>query len=299
MREKNRKIVTGCVVVVCVAFLGWLLRDSEFRPTESGTVVLQPAKLLRYGFTLRNTSNAFLEDAEFRVFAPVLETATQKTLEISATHSYELLSDFLGNQVLRFQLSLPPYGMKVVTISAHVAISEGPRAGYVASGGQYLESEKFIELSTPEIQALADILGRDTIMETARASHDWVESEIQDSGYVREDRGAAWALRERRGDCTERMYLFAALARANGIPARTVAGFVINESGVLHAGDYHNWAEFDSGSNWQIADPQLGAFGQEAQGYVAMRIISEGEVSPMGNSHRFLAFHDDVEVSMN
>lgn len=40
------------------------------------------------------------------------------------------------------------------------------------------------------------------------------------------------------------MYLSMALARANGIPARGIAGYVYGGNAVLHPEDNHNWAEF-------------------------------------------------------
>jgi transglutaminase-like putative cysteine protease len=52
------------------------------------------------------------------------------------------------------------------------------------------------------------------------------------------------------------MDLFLALARANGIPAQAVAGYVVPGNGVLHAADYHNWTLFYADGLWRISDPQ-------------------------------------------
>ena len=60
--------------------------------------------------------------------------------------------------------------------------------------------------------------------------------------------GALYAFKERRGDCTEYMSLATAVFRVNNVPARAVAGFVVEEgSAVLSSGDYHNWTEFYDG----------------------------------------------------
>jgi len=52
-----------------------------------------------------------------------------------------------------------------------------------------------------------------------------------------------WALEKRLGDCSEYSYLFVALCRAAGIPARIQAGFAFHsENEVLEDG--HMWAEY-------------------------------------------------------
>ena len=48
-------------------------------------------------------------------------------------------------------------------------------------------------------------------------------------GYIKNDRGALYALKTKEGDCTEFMHLFVALCRANKIPARCIGGYVQRE----------------------------------------------------------------------
>ena len=63
------------------------------------------------------------------------------------------------------------------------------------------------------------------------------------------------ALRERRGECQSHTYLFAALARATGIPTKIVNGLVYSEDygGFL----FHAWPEVFVGE-WRALDPTLG-----------------------------------------
>ncbi len=59
----------------------------------------------------------------------------------------------------------------------------------------------------------------------------------------KEERGALWALNSSIGDCSEYSYLFVALCRAVGIPARVDAGFAFYSNGqVVQNG--HMWAEY-------------------------------------------------------
>ncbi|MGC9346104.1 MAG: transglutaminase-like domain-containing protein, partial [Candidatus Bathyarchaeales archaeon] len=55
--------------------------------------------------------------------------------------------------------------------------------------------------------------------------------------------GALWALENRTGDCSEYSYLFVALCRAAGIPARVQAGFAFHTSSETLK-DGHMWAEY-------------------------------------------------------
>ncbi|MEE2779585.1 MAG: transglutaminase-like domain-containing protein, partial [Myxococcota bacterium] len=65
---------------------------------------------------------------------------------------------------------------------------------------------------------------------------------------------ASGVLAHRVGDCTEHTWLFVAMARAAGIPARPVYG-------LMYLGDdhrsfgYHAWAEVAVGGHWMAVDP--------------------------------------------
>jgi transglutaminase-like putative cysteine protease len=57
----------------------------------------------------------------------------------------------------------------------------------------------------------------------------------------------------RAGDCNEHAVLFAALARAAGLPARVVAGVVYLDGAFL----YHAWNEVWLGDGWVSVDAAL------------------------------------------
>jgi len=83
---------------------------------------------------------------------------------------------------------------------------------------------------------------------------------------------ASDVLRERRAECQGHAYLFAALARASGIPARIVNGIVYS---VEHGGFlYHTWNEaWIAGRGWQPVDA---TFGQAHADATHLKLI-EGE----------------------
>ena len=122
---------------------------------------------------------------------------------------------------------------------------------------------------------------------------------MQYTGYSPKDRGALYALKKRKGDCTEFMHLFAAISRASGIPARGIGGYVCNTNMILRPSDYHNWVEFYEDGAWRIADPQKRVFMENQSHYIAMNLIGESTKNPMGRFHRFRFTGDGLKVKMS
>jgi len=60
-----------------------------------------------------------------------------------------------------------------------------------------------------------------------------VAGSIHFTGYQSDPHGALYALENKKGDCTEFMYLFTALCRANRIPARCIACYICNKNTVI------------------------------------------------------------------
>ncbi|MEA2090105.1 MAG: transglutaminase-like domain-containing protein [Thermoproteota archaeon] len=70
-----------------------------------------------------------------------------------------------------------------------------------------------------------------------------------------EERGALWALQNKRGDCSEFSYLFVALCRAVDIPSRIHAGFAFHRD-TQTLSDGHMWAEYYlENYGWVPVDP--------------------------------------------
>jgi transglutaminase-like putative cysteine protease len=256
-------------------------------------------KNIRYGFTLRNRTNQILKGAEFWTYAPVSLTSSQKCFQLEVSHPYQLITDDLGNQIICFRFeNLHPYAVTPITISASLGLSNTPRPVAINSMHPFLVPERYIESDHPEIREFAKEFESATARKTAEKIFRWVSKNISYAGYLRDSRGALYALRSRRGDCTEYMCLFAALCRANGVPARGIGGYVCRESCILEPRSYHNWAEFYEEGGWRISDPQRNVFTENPSHYIAMRIIGESPRNPMGEMNRFRSTGDGLEVEM-
>lgn len=270
---------------------------SEIRKAPKGYTV---AKQLRYSFSLRNTRNQSLENAQFWTYAPVPHTSHQWVERLTVNQPYSLSRDALGNEILHFSFDrIAPYGTKIVNISVDLRMTDAAASSVKGDLKRFTQPELHIESTTAQVVELAQRLRKPAPLETAQATYNWVSDSIESEAYIAEDRGALYALTERKGDCTEFAYLFTALSRANGTPTRAIGGYAFKGNGVVKAADYHNWAEFYAKGAWQLADPQKHSFMQDAADYVAMRIIAMGEQNALGESHRFTSAGAGLAVRMN
>jgi hypothetical protein len=109
---------------------------------------------------------------------------------------------------------------------------------------EYTQPEELIQSDAPEIVSQATSLtkGISNIHDKVSRIYDFVTSHVQ---YARQEyeQGALWALENQTGDCSEFSYLFVALCRAAGIPARIQAGFGFRSTNEKIQ-DGHMWAEY-------------------------------------------------------
>jgi len=187
---------------------------------------------------------------------------------------------------------------KIVVIKAKLKMYESSRIQALQHGSLYTSAERYAESEHKEITSLAkDLLDKDDDLATVSNIYQWLGENLSYTGYQPQDLGVLYALRKLKGDCTEYMYLFAALARANGIPTRLMAGYVYDKSSLVKADDYHNWAEVYIDGKWRLVDPQKQVLMQQNQDYVAVRIISES-VDKFYGSQRFSFSSKELKVKM-
>lgn len=104
----------------------------------------------------------------------------------------------------------------------------------------FLQKEKYLEIDNPEIRKIAESIEEGTQLETVRNIYNYVIDNMEYTSIGRRDLGAAKALRQGKGDCTEYSDLFVALCRARGIHARSCVGYTVQHD---VSQSRHNWAE--------------------------------------------------------
>jgi transglutaminase-like putative cysteine protease len=270
-------------------------------PLSAAASQAPPTRHIRYQFTVHNTRAQLREGAVVEVFAPLAHTASQRTLALAASQPYSLQEDAWGNRTLQFALRpLAPYASRVIRIEAELALGgASPQPESPPQLARYLGPAPGIESDDPAIRALAEQLRGQHPLGSLHNIQQWVATHIHHDAYLRESRGARYALDTRRGDCTEQAALAAALARALGLPARILAGYADPTTPSLRPEDYHNWAEVWTDERWVRLDPDKKRFDHQADGYLALRIVGRGANAEPGLVQRFAVQGDGLRVAMN
>jgi len=245
---------------------------------------------IHYSFTITNTGSFVAKEAHFWTYAPIGQTSLQSSAP------YQLITDDLGNQILHFSFNnIPPYAAQIITIEA--GIKSNTQANQDTR--PYLKSESFCEADDPAIRSLAQELKATTPLKTVENIYHWVSTNMKYAGYLKNPRGALYALKHKQGDCTEYMYLFVALCRSNKIPARGIGGYLAGSNPVLKPDAYHNWAECSIDGAWRLIDPQRKVFMGDQALYIPLHVIGDAPKNPIAGPYRFRYEGEGIQVVMN
>ncbi|AFU97588.1 transglutaminase-like superfamily protein [Simiduia agarivorans SA1 = DSM 21679] len=268
----------------------WLLQ----KPT--GTNFLGKKQiLLSYQFELANNSDQLVSSAYFDVFAPLKQSATHQVLDIKTDGEFEVVSDHYGQQLIRFKnLTLPPNGARILTVRVLLAVNAVGQGQWPKAIVQAAREKSRNSWAGPEVSRLISILQHQQ-QDSLRDISEWLYTHVESVDYMAQDRGAEYALKYKRGDCTEFMSAFSALAQAAEYPVFGVGGFVVSESsGVLLKADaYHNWNQAFENQSWELFDSQRNLRSAHNTSYVAFRLFGLPETNLKTSSSQRFVVHDE------
>lgn len=246
------------------------------------------ARLVRMIAEVKNPHEWPAVDQMLWVYLPVAETCCYHLTNIEVTSRHSVIHDALRQTVLSVPLAaVPPLSTKIITVTVELADRPSPCDESNFDMANWLDAQRYIESTNQEIISLAKTLRGPSARNTARNIYSWAAENISYSGYLSSEMGAAYALRERRGDCTEFADLTAALCRANGIPARTVCGYVVSGDALLRSQDYHNWTEVYVDGGWNLLDAQKLTWTPSDCRYIPFHYCSPQPLNPIGMAQRF------------
>ena len=127
---------------------------------------------------------------------------------------------------------------------------------------RYLEPSVSVQSHDPSIRRLSAeiIAGADPVEERIASLLRWMNTNIEKAPL--DVFSALDVLERRRAECQGHAYLYAALARASGIPTRVVNGLVYSQE--LEGFLYHSWAESLGSAGWIAVDPTFGQVNADA-----------------------------------
>ncbi|ABC29557.1 Transglutaminase-like enzyme, putative cysteine protease [Hahella chejuensis KCTC 2396] len=255
-------------------------------------------KLIRFQFVVKNKGQAFAKDLSIHLFAPVSDYPMQRLVALDGLKEYKKEVDAISNQTLIYKIDqLASYETRNITVNAEITML--PLAPIIIDPKLWLKNEKYIEVDSPEVREVAKLFEGLPLERQPKAAFDWLAQHLKQSDYIKEEKGAVWALENKTGDCTEYTFAYVAILRKLGIPAIPLGGFIASRPATVISGvDYHNWALFHDGRRWRLADPLNGVFNQQEEDYVAFRVLSESaDGEPLGRS-RFSVDDENVVIEM-
>ena len=295
MKKDVARIAAACLIITVI---GIFAKSSLKCPTY---VFASPvSRYIQYSFTLRNKSDRVVKNAELWACAPVSQTRTQICSRLQTSYPHKLIKDIMGNQILYFKFDLiPPYAARIINIKAELLLSNTSNQTPVGNISVFLGAEKYCEINAPEIIQLAKKLKTPETAKTAGKIFYWIKANIKYAGYQRNARGALATLKSKKGDCTELMYLFAALCRVNGIPVRCMGGYICKGNMILKPNRYHNWSEYYEKGRWRLIDFQSKRFQQNSVNHIAMKIITESTAENLLCFERYRCKGEGLKIKMN
>ncbi|MBN2591241.1 MAG: transglutaminase domain-containing protein [Sedimentisphaerales bacterium] len=121
---------------------------------------------------------------------------------------------------------------------------------------EFLKEEKYIEKNDSNLSEIAASIKGTSEIEIVRNIYNYVLNNMEYLMQGKKDRGALYALKHKKGDCSEYSDLFVALCRAKKIPARVITGISVQRDTKTAR---HNWAEvYLKDYGWVPFDPSKG-----------------------------------------
>jgi hypothetical protein len=208
----------------------------------------------------------FIAEPEFR--ATEISDQGAELLSTVAVPLTGQMPDLADRQTMRFRLQLPPEGAfpalgsdrqsllgDILTVTRETLPTRGGEV--CPDQSAELAATPYIQVAAPAITTVAheQTSRADTPLAKVRALTAWVYANLEKRPVLGIP-DAVTTLESRKGDCNEHAALFAALARACGIPTRVVAGVT------FHAGAfyYHAWNEVCLDRRWLSLDTTSNQF---------------------------------------
>ncbi len=250
-------------------FTVFLLYFSNFLQFSTTAIKSEDSNLLQYEVnsaftgslkhTIQIVNPTYSRVSGGKLFVPIIENKSARHYVIynisSSTGNPTILTDDSGNlyaywgniEINAKQNFTIEINYRLLSFNTHYTINSSLITDYNKTSDlykKYTQPEKLIQSNNSMIISEAQsITNNETdFHEKVFKIYNFVITHMR---YVRQDeeRGALWALENGIGDCSEYTYLFVALCRAAGIPAKAMAGFAFHYS-TETIEDGHMWAEY-------------------------------------------------------
>jgi transglutaminase-like putative cysteine protease len=261
---------------------------AEYRVADDGRIVE-----LRFGEALvarpePEADAKRLDEVDLFTLARVpLPRALPRAVPAAITYRLQGVPPGFQKDDARQHWARGPGGTALLTVTARTPAAADPAKdtplARAAAGAppELVRATSEADSDNPAVARLAREVAGDApgAYGAARRLSDHIYRSLEKAYGASHDR-ASEVLEAGKGDCTEHAILLVALARALGIPARTVHGLVYARYGDSQDALYwHEWAEVRSAGEWIAIDP---IFGQPVADATHVALGGEARVDIVG-----------------
>lgn len=257
------------------------------------------------GYRYQTAPNSVIELLRLTPASTASQTIRSWRIDVTGDAVLRRSEDAFGNIVHSFSVLQPGNDLR---ITASGTVDTEPGDGVVAGAperqplGVYLRQTALteVEKAVREFAAAARAKAGDNALDRAHALNVMVyETMTYERGRTTVATTASAALETGRGVCQDLTHLLVAAARADGLPARYVAGYQYVEGLPRAAHDPHAWAEIHvDGLGWVSFDPTVGTSATDAYARVAVGLDTLGASPLRGAIYGGLGEVLDVTVTV-
>ena len=245
------------------------------------------SRQILYEFRAQNMTPRSTKMAEVRAYVSAGHEATQITTKISQADNQSLLADEAGNELILVKFKEMSAGESTkIHVVVNMAYRDKPKTVAEPTLDMYLQDEPFIEVDSEKIKSVVEKIKVDSasdavtnilswIKENADVKNKQTDTENIEPRSLPEEYGAIDVLENRHVPQSGRVYLFIALCRAAGIPARGVVGALTDSSIKDERVTLVVLPEYYDEGSWNVVDIMNYKKIDSVSNYIALRTIEE------------------------
>ncbi len=251
----------GSLAPPAAAFAIWLLLVFAGSAAASDNERLVALKVT---VTVTNKGDMPISPYIHRITIPADDLPQQQLLRIDYPHRDRYTVGKHSNGVdsfMEFRWDIPRRSSIVREATFHLRLKpydykKDTGQKITNSGYFFLNPSLYVESGSPEVRSIAESIRRAHADKESQLRAAFLYPQEHLSYQNMSNKGALFAIREGKGDCTEYAALFAAISRSLGIPARLTSEFLFSKRNEFSWPNHHATEVYLDG-RWIPVDPNL------------------------------------------
>ncbi|MFH1496022.1 MAG: transglutaminase domain-containing protein [Pseudomonadota bacterium] len=219
---------------------------------------------LKATITVNNKGDMPISNYIHRVTIPADDPPRQQLLRIDYPYgdSHTMAKHVNGvDRFMEFYWGIPPHSRLIREITFHLRLKpydyQKDMSPKIAKPGHFfLDPSLYVESNSPEVRRIAEPIRRSYADKESQLRAAYMYPQLNLNYQNMENKGALYAIREGKGDCTEYAALFVAISRSLGIPARLTSEFLFSKRNEFSWPNHHATEVYLDG-RWIPVDPNL------------------------------------------